>query len=148
MATETSLSVHVSRVIRASREDVFRAWTKPELIRKWSCPEDARVLDSQVDLTVGGRYRLAMRTSDGTEHTAFGVYREIDPPKRLVYTWDWEGDDHSVGETVVTVDFNELGDSTEVVIHHEPFPTVEARDGHAEGWTSCLVNLEKMFDAA
>ena len=99
--------------------------------------------DSQVDLSVGGRYRLRMESPKGNVHTAVGVYREIERPSRLVYTWDWE--EESIGETIVTVEFNDLGDSTEVVLSHELFPNVEAKAGHEEGWVSCLNQLEQLF---
>ena len=82
---------------------------------------------------------------EGNEHNAFGTYREIDEPRRLVYTWDWREEEFRVGETVVTIDFNEVDEGTEVVLVHEGFPAAEARDGHDEGWGSCLDQLEAHF---
>lgn len=144
MSTETGTSLRITRVIKASPEKVFDAWTQAEQLKRWSCPEGMEVVDAQVDLTVGGRYRLRMESPEGKVHTAVGVYREIDRPQRLVYTWDWE--EESIGETIVTVEFNGLDGSTEVVLTHELFPNAEAKVGHEEGWTSCLNRLEKMFD--
>jgi uncharacterized protein YndB with AHSA1/START domain len=143
MSTETGTSLRISRIINADREAVFRAWTEPDQLKRWSCPEGMTVADSQVDLTVGGRYRLRMESPEGKAHTAVGVYREIESPGRLVYTWDWE--EESIGETLVTVEFNDLGESTEVVLIHELFPNAEAKVGHEEGWTSCLNRLEKVL---
>jgi uncharacterized protein YndB with AHSA1/START domain len=143
MSTETSTSLRLSRVIEADRETVFKAWTEPEQIKRWCCPEGLTVADSQVDLTVGGRYRLRMKSPEGGVHTAVGVYREIEPPRRLVYTWDWE--EGSMGETLVTVELNDLGESTEVVLTHELFPTAELKADHETGWTSCLNRLETLF---
>jgi uncharacterized protein YndB with AHSA1/START domain len=143
MSTDTGTSLRISRIVNADREAVFRAWTEPEQIKRWSCPEGMNVADSQVDLTVGGRYRLRMESANGKAHTAVGVYREIESPSRLVYTWDWE--EESIGETLVTVEFNDLGESTEVVLVHELFPSAEAKVGHEEGWTSCFNQLEKVF---
>jgi uncharacterized protein YndB with AHSA1/START domain len=60
----------------------------------------------------------------------------------LVYTWSWEQADHDVGETLVTVDFNDKGGSTEVVLTHERFPNPEAKEAHEQGWGSCLNRLE------
>lgn len=144
MSTKTGTSLRVSRVINAGPEAVFRAWTEPEQLRRWSCPEGATVEDAQVDLKVGGAYRIRMNTENGLM-TAYGVYKAIDRPSRLEYTWDWEGEDHGIGETLVTVQFNDHGGKTEVVITHERFPNVEAKDGHEQGWTSCLNRLERLF---
>ncbi len=144
MSTNTGTSLRISRVIKASRERVFAAWTEPHHLKQWSCPEGFRVADVQVDLSVGGRYTIRMENPDGQAHTAIGVYREIEPPQRLSYTWDWK--EESIGETLVTVEFNELGESTEVVLTHEMFPNVEAKVSHEEGWNSCLNRLERLFN--
>lgn len=145
MSTKTETSLRVSRVILAEPETVFAAWTEPKQLLRWSCPEGATVTDAQVDLRVGGKYRLRMKGSEGEVHTAVGVYREIERPHRLVFTWDWLEQDHAVGETVVTVEFKDLGGSTEVVLSHELFPSAEAKASHEEGWTSCLNRLEALF---
>lgn len=145
MSTKTETSLRVSRVIKGDREAVFRAWTEPEQLKSWSCPEGATVEDARIELRVGGRYRLRMRGSEDQIHTAVGVYREVTPPRRLVYTWEWEEEDHAVGETLVTVEFHEVGGATEVVLTHELFPAAEATAAHEQGWTSCLDRLERLF---
>jgi uncharacterized protein YndB with AHSA1/START domain len=145
MSTETSTSLRVSRIIAAPPERVFEAWTTPEQIKEWSAPEGITVADAAVDLTVGGRYHIHMVSPEGPEYNARGVYREIDPPNRLSYTWRWDEEEHDVGETLVTVEFLDAGGSTEVIITHEQFPTAEAKDGHEQGWTSCLNRLEAKF---
>ena len=146
MSVETKSSVRLTRIINADRERVFRAWTEPEQIKKWSAPEGLSVVESVVDLCVGGAYRLRMITDEGNYHNAYGTYVEIDPPAKLVYSWDWEEEEFQMGETRVTVEFNDLGEATEVTILHELFPAEEARDGHEKGWTSCLNRLESLFD--
>ncbi len=139
----------VTRTMPASREAVFRAWTEPEQIRRWSCPPAGTILDSQVDLEPGGTYRLVIEAEGGTVHTAFGTYRAVDRPKRLVYTWDWEEAESAVGETLVTVDFlapgNAAPESTEVVVSHAGFPSADAAEGHRLGWTWSLERLESLF---
>lgn len=135
----------VTRAIPAPAEAVFRAWTEPEQIRQWSCPPGATIRDSQVELVPGGAYRLLIEAEEGTLHTAFGVYREIDPPERLVYTWDWEEAASAVGETLVTVEFVADGASTEVTVAHEGFPAAEAAEGHRLGWTWSLERLEDLL---
>lgn len=147
MSTETSTSLRMSRVIGASRERVFEAWTRPEHMKQWACPEHATVDDVQVDLTVGGRYRIRMKDAEGNTWTAYGVYREIEAPTRLVYTWDWEEEGYHMGDaSVVTVEFNDLGGSTEVVLLHAGFPVKDVTDAHTEGWTSCLNRLVALFE--
>lgn len=153
MKAESTLSLRVSRIIGASRERVFRAWTEPSELEKWSCPEGASVDEAEVDLSVGGEYRIRMKGEEGT-WTATGVYREIVPPRRLVYTWDWVEKDQKMSkhdrlgssdETVVTVELEELDGSTRVILTHERFPSVEAKDGHELGWASSLDQLERLF---
>lgn len=143
MSTKADTSLRLSRQIAAEPATVFRAWTEPEQMKRWASPEGITVADVQVDLRIGGRYRIHMTGSDGKTYTAVGVYREIERPHRLVYTWDWEQE--SMGETLVTVEFEERGDSTMVVLTHELFPNAEQKDGHEEGWTSCLNRLERLF---
>lgn len=145
MSTDTQTSVRISRVINADPETLFRAWTEPDQLKRWSCPQGTTLADVAVDLTVGGRYRLRMEAPDGTAHTAIGVYREIEAPHRLVYTWGWEEEDYDVGETLVTVEFHDRGGASEVVLTHELFPSVEATSQHSDGWTSCFTRLERMF---
>jgi len=142
MSTETSKKLEITRVIRADRERVFRAWTTAEDMIKWSCPEGASVVDVASDPRPGGAYHITMKIDDETTMTARGHYREVKAPERVVYTWDWDDEEHAVGETVVTVTFRDLGDATEVVLVHDLFPAAEAREGHAEGWKSCLDRLE------
>jgi uncharacterized protein YndB with AHSA1/START domain len=70
-----------------------------------------------------------------------GTYREVRAPERLVYTWRWERPEMDVGETLVTVEFHDLGGATEVIVTHELFPDEAARDRHQEGWSGCLARL-------
>ncbi|NNG16089.1 MAG: SRPBCC domain-containing protein [Gemmatimonadales bacterium] len=145
MSTDTGTTLRVSRLINADPVTVWKAWTEADHLKQWSCPESATVAAAEVDLSVGGKYRLRMRGAEGKAHTAVGTYREITPPRRLVYTWDWEEEDSRVGETLVTVEFTDLGGTTEVVLTHELFPNTEAKAAHEQGWTSCLNRLEQLF---
>jgi uncharacterized protein YndB with AHSA1/START domain len=136
----------MERTFDAPRERVFDAWTNPELLRRWwGSQPDWTSPAAELDLRVGGRYRLSMQGPSGPAHSVVGEYRAIERPSRLVYTWSWEGDppemDGSAG-TLVTVDFHDEGLRTRVVLVHERFATDSARDLHAGGWTGCLDNLE------
>ena len=148
MASQTpspETTLHLRRTFHAPREKVFRAWTDPEELKKWWGPEGYATPSAEVDLRVGGKYRLGMRKlPDGEIFYLSGIYREVRPPERLVYTWRWEAQPEH-GETLVTVEFREVGDSTEVVLTHERFPTEKARDDHNRGWSGCLDRLPKLL---
>lgn len=144
MSVETTSSLRITRVIRADRQRVWEAWTRPEEMKRWCCPQPGGVKSVTSDFRVGGAFTLAMHV-DGSAHTAFGTYQEIDEPHRLVYTWDWRETDNAMGETRVTVEFLDRGEETEVVLVHEGFPAVEARQGHQEGWSACLDHLQALF---
>ncbi|MDH3297416.1 MAG: SRPBCC domain-containing protein [Gemmatimonadota bacterium] len=142
MSTETSTSLQITRMLKAERARVFRAWSTADGLKQWACPEGATIEDVRVDLQVGGRYRIRMNGSEGQTYTAVGTYREITAPSRLVYSWEWEEPEHAVGETLVTVDFEAVGDSTQVTLSHERFPSPEAAGAHEQGWGSCLNRLD------
>lgn len=133
-------------MIPAPVQDVFDAWTKPELLALWSAPEGIEHISYELDLRVGGSYTLKMTSPEGGFHTAHGKYLEINAPNRLVYTWDWKEDDYRMDvDTVITVEFIAVGDATEVLLTHDRFPAEEAVQGHNEGWTSCLDRLEALL---
>jgi uncharacterized protein YndB with AHSA1/START domain len=140
------LSLLVSRVIKANRDDVFRAWTEAEQIERWFGPEGTRITLAEVDASEGGQYRIRIESPDGESHTASGEYREVQPSKRLVFTWNWEEPEFRLeDETLVTVEFDEHEDGTEVRLSHELLPDAEAKKTHEEGWTSTLSCLEGAF---
>jgi uncharacterized protein YndB with AHSA1/START domain len=88
------------------------------------------------DLRVGGRYRIVMPAPDGQVHKVGGMYREIVPNKRLVYTWAWESTPER--ESLVTVEFHAASNGTELILTHEQFADAEARDKHQQGWNGCI----------
>ena len=139
-AARASHSLEIRRTFSAPRDRVFRAWTRPEELKKWSAPGPMQTPTAEVDLKIGGRYRMVMRGPDGAEHRVSGVYKQVDPPKRLVYTWKWEQAPDAV-ETMVTVEFRDLGASTEVVLRHEGFSSAAEQERHEHGWNGCLDKL-------
>ena len=96
------------------------------------------------NVSVGGRYEVAMRDAAGVEHVQFGTYREIVPFSRLVFTWSCP--DLGVEDSVVTIDFIERGAHTELVLAHALPPDSKIRRRHQEGWEACIANLEKFID--
>ncbi len=140
---ETTLQL--TRTFAAPREKVFRAWTDPEEVKKWFHPPGYETPSAEIDLRVGGKYRLGMRKlPDGEVFYLSGTYREVRRPERLVYTWQWEAEPE-LGATLVTVEFHDRGGSTEIVLTHELFPTEKARQEHEQGWSGGLDNLGKIL---
>jgi uncharacterized protein YndB with AHSA1/START domain len=135
--------ISVTRFLRAGRERVFEAWTHPELMARWFFPGVGWTVAVTSDLKVGGRYEIAMRDAEGGGHLQFGVYREIVPVSRLVFTWSCPA--LAVVDSVVTVDLIDHGERTELRLTHELPPDPKVRRGHEEGWGGCLGNLEKML---
>lgn len=144
-AQAENTSLEVRRTIAAPRERVFQAWTRPEELKQWSAPGDMTVPVAEVDLRVGGKFRIEMQSPNGVRHIGVGVYREVAPPKRLVYTWTWEGETKGVKDSVITVAFEGRGKSTEVILRHERLPNEKEVIGHTEGWTGCLEKLAALF---
>jgi glutathione S-transferase len=137
-------ALEVRRTFAAAPERVFAAWTTPEELKLWAGPGPIECPVTEVDLRVGGRFRINMRDPNGKEYRVVGTYREVDPPRRLVYTWSWETDP-LVTDSLVTVDFHDRSGKTEVVLRHEKFPDAERRDRHQVGWTACLEKLAAML---
>jgi len=132
----------ITRLFDAPRSLVFRMWTEPEHLARWFGCEGSKIISFERDLHRGGEYRLRMKGADGADHRLRGVYREIVPLERLVFTWANEDADGNLGhETVVTVTLAERGRKTEMTLHHAVFETTEARDLHGEGWTASLDRL-------
>lgn len=145
-ATKSDLSLSITRVFNAPREKIFRAWTDADQIAKWFAPEGLSVPTAEVDATVGGQYRIAMAPPGGNPWFVAGTYREVKAPEKLVFTWQWEQPtDVDAGETLVTVEFNERGGATEVVLTHEHLVSEEEKVKHEKGWMGCLQQLEKVL---
>ena len=160
VGTETTLSI--TRTLSAPRELVFRAWTDPDMLRQWwGMSADYSTPIAEVDLRVGGKYRLGMQAPDHQHpFVVGGTFREVSPPEKLVYTWVWEhfGEDDASGsaeeagsppdavETVVTVEFRDLQGSTEIVLTHQNFADRNMRDEHSQGWNGALDQLAQLVE--
>jgi uncharacterized protein YndB with AHSA1/START domain len=140
-AVASPSSLVISRTYPASVDRVFKAWTDANQLGQWFAPTDDYTTKANVDLRVGHEYRIAITHKGGNVHTILGTYRLIEPPRKLVYTWRWEGG--PAADTLVTVDFNPEGDATKVTITHEQFTNTEDRDKHNEGWQGCLNRLQR-----
>ena len=125
----------IRRRINATPERLFDAWTRPEELRKWWGPESVTCIAAEVDLRVGGRYRIGNQLPDGSVLWISGEFERIERPSRLVYTWRLG----EAGESErVTVAFEPRPGGSEVVVTHERIADAARRDQHEAGWLGCL----------
>src|SRR5260221_13819851 len=132
----------VTRTINGPARIVFEAWTKPELFKRWWVPKSAgmSLLSCEMDVRVGGKYRLVFGHGASEPMAFYGRYIEVTPHSRLVWTNEESGDDGAVS----TVTFEEQGGKTLLVLH-ELYPSKEALDGTMAGWeTGMRETLEQL----
>jgi uncharacterized protein YndB with AHSA1/START domain len=136
---EPAATLVVRRRIYAAPEKLFAAWTRPEHLMRWWGPEGVACPAAEIDLRVGGSYRIANRFPDGTLIWIVGVFELIEPHSRLIYTWKLESQ-YGPAERV-TVSFEPVGAATEVIVTHERICDEATRSGHERGWIGCLASL-------
>jgi len=135
-------ALQLRRTFAAPRERVFRAWTDAREFALWFHPTtDHTTVISSLNLKVGGTYSLEMHHKNGDVHKLSGTYQQIKPPEKLVFTWRWATDPPGQ-ETLVSLDFLDLGNATEIVLSHGQFPDAATRDKHNHGWNGCLDQLQ------
>jgi len=110
---------------------------------QWMHPFDTACIHAEADVRVGGRFRIIMRKPDGEEHDVSGVYREVVPNEKLVFTWAWRGTPER--ESLVTIVLRADGPATDLTLTHEQFFDEKARDAHEGGWSSALDRLVEQF---
>ena len=148
MTTKASekLSLEIKRFINAPRDRVYAAWTDPVQLRQWFGPEKVQTRDLFADARVGGKFRWDLTNSEGEKMTCLGEYRELQPGKKIVFTWQWDDDeDWENHASVVTVELSDRDGGTELRLTHEQLPNEQSRDGHTGGWNSALDKLEKFL---
>lgn len=113
------------------------------MIRWWGVTDHEKTPIAETDLRIGGRFRVQFWTPDGEQHCVGGVYREIVPDRKLVFSWAWQSTPER--ESQVTLDLKPDTDGTILTLTHEQFFDEKARDDHRRGWTRALDNLESVF---
>lgn len=141
-----SVALVVRRTIRAPAQRVFDAWTKPEHLLKWWGPRPVRCSAAEVDLRVGGHYRIANQFPDGKVLWISGEFEVVKPPDKLVYSWRVESGAPSTER--VTVRFEPRDGATEVIVVHERIASAAVRATHEQGWLGCFDGLEAFLEAA
>jgi uncharacterized protein YndB with AHSA1/START domain len=146
MAEPDKLSLEIKRFIKAPRGRVYAAWTDPAQLKKWFGPENVKTRDLIADVRVGGRFRWDCTDPEGKQVTISGEYRELQPGRKIVFTWQLEEDEDWKNHTsIVTVEFFDRVGGTEVHLTHEKLPNEASRDDHKQGWNSVLDKLERFL---
>ena len=133
----------VSRVINAPCAMVFRAWTQPEQLAQWFGPAEVELRSLTAEVKIGGAFRIHFVSEKG-DHIATGNYKEIIPKKRLKFSWTWEH--YAMPDSVVTVDFEDLGKTTRLTLVHEGLPDQEDASDHNKGWTSMIEKFARLME--
>jgi uncharacterized protein YndB with AHSA1/START domain len=137
----STLDLVMRRRVRASAEKVFAAWTDAASLRQWWGPEGVACAEAELDVRVGGRYRIGNTMPDGRVVWISGVFERVEPPRELVFTWSVEGG----AQERVSVRLTPHGDETEVVVVHQRVVDAATRASHEAGWQGCLGGLARFF---
>jgi uncharacterized protein YndB with AHSA1/START domain len=136
--------VVVTRTFDAPARIVFEAWTKPELFKRWWVPKSAglSLLSCEMDVRVGGKYRLAFANDPSPPMEFFGRYIEVTPHSRLA----WTNEEGGEGGAITTVTFEEKGNQT-LLVMHDLYPSKEALDasGAVDGMPETLDQLDELL---
>lgn len=140
-AEQPSATIRIERTFRAPARQVFDAWTSVEVLRRWWHAEpDWETPHAELDVRVGGTLRITMRDpQEAQDHGGSGYFTEIDPPRRLAFTWTWDDDPST--QQLIQVDFTDHGDRTTVVLTNSGIPA-QAEDDHVVGWQNSFDNLD------
>ena len=136
-------SLTLTRRLKAATDKVYAAWADAEKLAQWFGPAEVKAgsVKAEMDVRVGGRYRISFEGDNGEYHEVGGVYRDVVPNERLVFSWAW----HSTPEreSLVTVQLKPDGAGTLLTFRHEQFVDQTARDNHERGWTELFEKLER-----
>ncbi len=135
-----TLSFQLQHTFAAPQKRVFQAWTEPDVFQRWFRPSGGQTVSAEMDVRVGGTFRLSMQPAQGETFFITGKYLEVAPHERLVMTWvaPPSGD----VETVVSLDFRDQDEVTEVLLTHEGIPSKESMLGFMNGWRPAFDELD------
>jgi uncharacterized protein YndB with AHSA1/START domain len=141
-------TLHMERTFQAPAQAVFDAWTSEEVMRRWwHASHDWETTVAEVDLRVGGAVRVVMRDPDqDVEYGGGGFYTEVEPPRRLAFTWIWDG---NTTRQLIEIDFEETaaGATTVRFTHSDLWDETTVRS-HEDGWSRAFDNLERTLAGA
>lgn len=144
-----AITLRLERTFKSPAQAVFEAWTSAEMLKRWwPAGSGWETPVAEVDVRVGGRLRLVMRSPHGEEFGGRGEYIEITPRERLVFTWRWDGHEGHQGTQLIEVEFAERQDgTTTVVLTNRGLEDEESRRTHRAGWQASLDNLDRVLTA-
>jgi uncharacterized protein YndB with AHSA1/START domain len=142
-------ALRLERTFKAPAQAVFEAWTSADMLRRWwPAGSDWETPVAEVDVRVGGRLRLVMRSPDGEEFGGGGEYVELTPPERLVFTWRWDGHAGHEGVQLIEVELSQRPDgTTTVVLTNRGLRDEGSRRSHRAGWEASFDNLDRVLAA-
>jgi uncharacterized protein YndB with AHSA1/START domain len=153
--------VHISRVINAPREVVYRAWTDPEMLKRWYAPHGCEFHLVRMDLRTGGEFHHCIRNPNFKDCWILGEFLEVDPPNQFSYKTTFSDEAGSrlspveagrepewPQEVTTTVSFEDLGDRTRVTIHQTVSEEFAKQTGAHPSWLQMLDRLELTLDSA
>lgn len=145
--TAEKTSLEIKRFLNAPRSRVYQAWTDPAQLREWFGPENVQTRHIVAETRVGGKFRWDLTNPEGEEMTLQGEYRELQPDRKIVFTWRWQDDEAWENhDSLVTVELSDVPGGTELRLLHEQLPSEESRDNHNRGWSSLLNKLETFLN--
>ncbi len=136
---ETTLELR--RVFDATPAVLFDAWLKREEFAAWIGPEGIDCKVPLLEPKVGGRYEITMRLTNGQVIPVSGVFKTIERPSLLIFSWGWNGD--PTRQSLITLEFTPRGARTELLLRQQGLGSVAGRDDHAKGWNSALNKLQR-----
>ena len=138
-SSATNTLTRLRRRVRATAEEIFDLWTKPDLMVRWMSPFPGAVdCKASCDLRPGGAFSLVMSSKESSREVS-GTYLQVDRPRKLVFTWI--GPLTNDVNTFVSVELYPRGDETDLVLTHERLPTPAIVEGHTRGWGNILDHL-------
>lgn len=144
---EAEFALHQEHLLPAAGALVYRMHTEPEWLAQWWGPKGFSVPSVDLDVRVGGAYRIEMQPPEGDVFVLSGEFRDVEPDARLAFTFRWEPPDPDDRETVVVLSFRDRGESSSLTVDQGPFATVERRALHEQGWTESIDRLEGLINA-
>jgi uncharacterized protein YndB with AHSA1/START domain len=145
--TSEGFLLELERKVGADRAVVFQAFVDPDQLARWFGPEGFTVAHVEFSARVGARYRLEMRPPQGGHFHVSGKVLEVDPPRRLAFTFVYEEPNPDDVETQVVVSFLDHGDWTEIELSQGRFKTKARQALHRDGWSDSLDKLERLIAA-
>lgn len=147
MVRPSEMAIEMKRVLPAAPSVVFAAFTDPGELAKWWGPEGFKVSSLDFDAKVGKSFRIEMQPPEGDPFTLTGVFREVEPPVRVAYTFVWEDPAPDDVETLVVLSLKDVGGATEVTFTQGLFKTETRRTLHRNGWGDGFNKLDRLLRA-